>query len=181
MSFKGPLQYALVAYIQNELGEFVRELRRDIHPAQAHLTTHITVLPPRPLQGSETEAIAMLQQAGTQVSPFEVELDQVESFLPVTPTIFIRVCYAGYRMRELHDLMNCAPLAYQEPLLYMPHVTVAKLDDNERAARALQCCKQRWADWPGSHRFRVDKLSFVRGQFHSWIDLAEIPLTAPRR
>ena len=174
----GPIQYALVAYTKSELGEFVEGLRRELHPAHAHLPTHLTVLPPRPLHGSEDEAIAMLRESSLPVAPFEVELGEVESFLPITPTVFIRVSYAGYRMRELHDLLNREPLAYTEPLPYMPHVTVAKLDSNEHAAQVLTTSKARWAHFPGSHRITVERLTFVRGGGHSWTDLAEISLNA---
>jgi 2'-5' RNA ligase len=177
----GPIQYALVAYIKSELGEFVEELRRELHPAHAHLPTHLTVLPPRPLHGSEDEAEAMLREASNLVSPFEVELGEVESFLPITPTVFIRVSYAGYRMRELHDLMNRAPLDYVEPLPYMPHVTVAKLDNNDHAAEVLAISKTRWRNFPGSHRITVERLTFVRGSGHTWTDLADVSLSAVAR
>ena len=171
-------QYALVTYVRNELGEFVEGLRRELHPAHAHLPTHLTVLPPRPLQdGSEEDAIAMLRELSARVAPFHVDLDKVESFLPTTPTVFIRVSWAGYRIRELHDLLNRAPLEYQEPLPYMPHVTVAKLDDNERAAEVLRTSRVRWENFRGPHRIEVQRLSFVRGSAHTWADLAEITLS----
>jgi 2'-5' RNA ligase len=174
----GPVQYALVAYIKSELGEFVEDLRRELHPVHAHLPTHLTVLPPRPLQGSEDDAVAMLRERSAPVAPFQVELGEVESFLPITPTVFIRVSHAGYRMRELHDLLNRDPLAYAEPLPYMPHVTVAKLDSNEHAAEVLATSKTRWEHFPGSHRITVERLTFVRGRGHTWTDLADIPLCA---
>jgi 2'-5' RNA ligase len=175
------VQYALVAYVKSELGQFVEELRRELHPMHAHLPTHVTVLPPRPLQGSEEDAVAMLQKMSAQVTPFEVELGEVESFLPITPTVFIRVSHAGYKMRELHDLLNRDGLAYTESLPYMPHVTVAKLDDNTRAKEVLETSKTRWENYRGSHRIRVEWLTFVRGSAHTWIDLAEIALSAPLR
>jgi 2'-5' RNA ligase len=179
--WSSPVQYALVAYVKNELGAFVEELRRDLHPEHAHLPTHLTVLPPRPLQGSEEDALAMLQMLSMQVAPFEVELGDVESFLPVTPTVFIRVSYAGYRMRELHDLLNRDGLAFTETLPYMPHVTVAKLDSNERAEEVLRISKMRWENYQGSHRIPVERLTFVRGHSHTWIDLADIALPAPKK
>jgi 2'-5' RNA ligase len=173
-------QYALVTYVRSELGEFVEGLRRELHPAHAHLPTHLTVLPPRPLlDGSEEDAVAMLRAVSATVPPFQVDLGQVESFLPTTPTVFIRVSWAGYRMRELHDLLNRAPLEYQEPLPYMPHVTVAKLDDNERAAEVLRASRERWENYRGTHRIDVERLTFVRGSAHNWTDLAEITLSAP--
>jgi 2'-5' RNA ligase len=176
-----PVQYALVAYVRNELGEFVEGLRRELHPAHAHLPTHLTVLPPRPLQGSEEDAEAMLRKMTAPVAPFIVELGEVESFLPITSTVFIRVSYAGYRMRELHDLLNRDGLAYSEPLPYMPHVTIAKLDSNEHAAEVLRTSKVRWDNYAGSHRIVIDRLTFVRGNEHTWTDLAEINLSAPNR
>jgi len=182
MSLDGrPVQYALVAYVKNELGEFVEDLRRELYPVHAHLPTHLTVLPPRPLQGSEEDAVTMLRQMGATVAPFQVALGEVESFLPITPTVFIRVSYAGYRMRELHDRMNRAPLAYVETLPYMPHVTVAKLDSVERAEEVLRSSKTRWQNYHGSHNIAVERLTFVRGHEHTWTDLAEIDLSAPPR
>lgn len=181
MSGNSSIQYALVAYIRSELGEFVEDLRREVHPPHAHLPTHMTVLPPRPLSGSEEGAVVMLRKASVNVSPFQIELGEVESFLPITPTVFIRVAHAGYRLRELHDQFNLPPLEYDEPLPYMPHVTVAKLDDNERAAEVLSISKQRWSAFSGSHAVTIERLTFVRGRAHLWEDLADIPLTAPIR
>jgi 2'-5' RNA ligase len=172
-----PIQYALVAYVKSELGQFVEDLRRDLHPVHAHLPTHLTVLPPRPLHGTEAEAVSMLQEMSAKVASFQVELGDVESFLPITPTVFLRVSHAGYRMRELHDLLNRTPLDYNESLPYMPHVTVAKLEDNERAAEVLWRSKMRWETFPGSHRITVDRLTFVRGSDHTWTDLAEVVLS----
>ncbi len=123
----------------------------------------------------------MLRQVGATVTPFQVGLGEVESFLPLTPTVFIRVNFAGYRMRELHDLLNRAPLAFDEALPYMPHVTVAKLDDNERAREVLETSKVRWLNYDGSHRIPVERLTFVRGNQFTWTDLAEIDLSAPPR
>jgi 2'-5' RNA ligase len=175
------VQYALVAYVKNELGGFVEDLRRELHPEHAHLPTHLTVLPPRPLHGSEEDAVSMLRQMAAKVTPFQVALGEVESFLPITPTVFIRVSYAGYRMRELHDLMNRDPLAYDETLPYMPHVTVAKLGSVERAEEVLRSSKTRWQNYTGSHNISVEHLTFVRGHEHTWTDLAEIALSAPPR
>jgi 2'-5' RNA ligase len=121
----------------------------------------------------------MLRTVAAEVPPFFVDLDMVESFLPTTPTVFIRVSWAGYRIRELHDLLNRVPLAYDEPLPYMPHVTVAKLDDNERAAEVLRTSRVRWENYRGSHRIHVERLMFVRGDVtsHTWTDLAEVTLS----
>jgi 2'-5' RNA ligase len=84
-------------------------------------------------------------------------------------------------MRELHDHLNRDGLAFTETLPYMPHVTIAKLDSNERAAEVLQSSKTRWENYSGSHRISIERLTFVRGSGHTWTDLAEIPLSASPR
>jgi 2'-5' RNA ligase len=133
------------------------------------------------LQGTEADAATMLREMGSKVAPFQVGLGEVESFLPITPTVFIRVSHAGYRMRELHDLMNRDPLAYIESLPYMPHLTVAKLDNMERAEEVLRTSKTRWQNYHGSHSIAVERLTFVRGHEHTWTDLADIELSAGPR
>jgi 2'-5' RNA ligase len=173
----GP-QYALVAYIGNAVGEFVESLRGELHPAHAHLPAHITVLPPRCLHGTEADAISMLTRVCGETNPFEVTLGDVENFMPVTPTVFIRVAFAAYRLRELHDKMNAGPLTYNEQWPFMPHLTIVKVDSLDDAARALDVARQRWARFDAPRKVVIDRLTFVRqsDDCNSWIDLAPIPL-----
>jgi len=67
-------RYALVAYVKGPAGEFVEKLRRELHPDLPHLAAHLTILPPRPLLGSESSAIQTLQHLCGQAEPFEVNL-----------------------------------------------------------------------------------------------------------
>ena len=93
------LRYALVAYIRNPVGEFVEKLRRELHPELPHLAAHLTILPPRLLRGSEDTVIQDLAEACREAEPFDVGLGEVETFIPVTPTVFIRVAHAAVRMQ----------------------------------------------------------------------------------
>jgi hypothetical protein len=170
------LQYALVAYVGNSVGTFVEQLRREIHPEHGHLAAHVTVLPPRPLRGSEEEALATVSRfAGTQPA-FEIGMGEVESFVPSTPTIFIRVARAAYRMRELHDAMNVGALQYEEPWPYMPHLTIAKLDCTPDVEQLIETARQRWRGYGGSRQVLIDNLAFVRGSGHTWFDIAQFSL-----
>src|ERR1700675_3973837 len=120
-------RYALVAYVRNPVGEFVEQLRRELHPELPHLAAHLTILPPRVLHGSELSARETLEEVCSQVEPFTVTLGEVETFCPLTPTVFFRVAHAAYRMRELHDRLNTQALAAQEEWPYMPHLTIVKM------------------------------------------------------
>jgi 2'-5' RNA ligase len=171
------LRYALVAYVQNPVGDFVEQLRRELHPNLPHLAAHLTVLPPRLLQGSEFAGLEILEEICGQVDPFEITLGDVETFIPVTPTVFIRVAHAAYRMRELHDRLNTRVLAAAEEWPYMPHLTIVKMADEEQAQKAHIVARDRWAQFHGGRHVRVEKLTFVREQEQNrWVDLAGIPL-----
>lgn len=174
-------RYALVAYVRNQIGEFVENLRRELHPNLPHMAAHVTLLPPRRLQGSEESAIETLKELCPQVEPFEVSLGEVETFIPVTPTVFVRVAHAAYKMRELHDLLNVDALATTEEWPYMPHLTIVKMGEEEQAQHAYRMARTRWAAFEGSRCIDVRDLSFVReGDNGCWIDLQAISLGTHR-
>ncbi|HEY3927653.1 MAG TPA: 2'-5' RNA ligase family protein [Candidatus Koribacter sp.] len=171
-----PLQYALVAYVHNQVGTFVEHLRGEIHPEHGHLAAHVTVLPPRLLRGSEEEAVTAVSRLASAQAAFEIGMGEVESFVPSTPTIFIRVARAAYRMRELHDAMNQGALEYEEPWPYMPHLTIAKLDCAPDVEQVIETARQRWREYNGSRQVTIDNLAFVRGSGHTWFDIARFSL-----
>jgi 2'-5' RNA ligase len=173
-----PALYALVAYVKQPVGEFVEALRKDLQPEHPDLAAHITVLPPRYLLGTETEALETIAEVCSKVDPFQVELGDVESFIPTTPTIFIRVAHKAYRLRELHDHLNTGPLFAEEQWPYMPHLTIIKLSNTESAAQGIETVRRQWAEYQGSRRILIDELTFVRGgrDLYTWTDLAPIPL-----
>ena len=170
-------QYAVVAYVRNDLGDWVEELRREIHPEQAHLPAHITVLPPRPIAGSESDAIALLGKLCREVPPFDVTLGDVETFMPTTPTVFLRVARAAYRMRELHDRINRGILQGTEPFPYMPHLTIAKFPTEQQVRKVKPLVEDRWERYAGLRRAHIEELTFVRERESlRWDDLALISL-----
>jgi len=170
-------RYALVAYVRNPVGEFVERLRWELHPDLPHLAAHLTILPPRLLHGSELLALEILEDICSQADPFEITLSDVETFVPVTPTVFIRVAHAAYRMRELHDRLNTKALAAEEEWPYMPHLTVVKMSTEELAQAAYIMAHDRWAQFEGSRRIPVEKLTFVREEEQNcWVDVAGVPL-----
>jgi 2'-5' RNA ligase len=172
----GP-RYALVAYVGKPVGEFVEKLRRELHPELPHLAAHLTILPPRPLSGSEAQAIRELEDACRLAEPFEVSLGEVETFIPVTATVFIRVAHAATRMQDLHDQLNQAAVCCTEQLPYIPHLTIAKMGTEELAWRAFDISRKRWARYTGSRHIALEELTFVREDVpNSWVDLAPVPL-----
>ena len=170
-----PLVYAVVAYVRSPVGIFVEELRRELHPAHTHADAHLTILPPRPLIGTDEEALKVLTEACRTAVPFDVALGDVETFIPVTPTVFLRVARGAYRMRELHDKLNIGCLEFKEPWPYMPHMTIAKMDTLEEARTVDDIARQRWHDYKDARSVRVSSLTLVKGTGERWVDLAPVP------
>jgi 2'-5' RNA ligase len=168
--------YALLTYVRSPIGHFVEELRRELHPELPHMSAHVTILPPRSLHGSESAALDFLEEALSHVIPFDLELGEVETFLPVTPTIFIQVKRAAYRLRELHDQLSCKALGCEEEWPYMPHLTIVKMEREEQARTAFEYARRRWEEFSGSRQVHVSELVFVREQNGTWKDVASIPL-----
>ena len=169
------LVYAAVAYVRSPVGSFVEELRREMHPSHTHADAHITILPPRTLC-SEPQALEQLQKWCQTLPAFEVTMGDVETFVPVTPTVFLRVARGAYRLRELHDKLNQDALYFKEPWPYMPHLTIAKMDTIEEAGKVLEIARQRWQRYEGPRTVRIESLTFVKGMGERWLDVAETPL-----
>lgn len=170
-------RYALVAYVKNAAGEFVENLRRELHPDLPHLAAHMTILPPRPLRTTESGALRQLESVCGNEEPFEVHLGSVDTFIPLTPTVYIRVDGAASRMDQLHRRLNRDELAFQEEWPYIPHLTIVKMSAEPAAQNALQLARERWAEYVGSRRILVERLTFVREDAQNcWVDLAPIRL-----
>ncbi len=170
-------RYALVAYVRNAVGEFVENLRQELHPDLPHLPAHVTILPPRHLPDGELPALETLEDVCGVAEPFEVTLGDVETFIPVTSTVFIRVAHAAYRMRELHDRLNAKALVAVEEWPYMPHLTIVKISTEELAQQAYIFARDRWALFTGNRSIPVSELSFVREEEQNrWVDVAGIRL-----
>jgi 2'-5' RNA ligase len=170
-------RYALVAYVRGAAGEFVENLRRELHPELPHLAAHLTILPPRPLQGTESSAIRMLERICGKEEPFHVTLGVVETFVPVTPTVFIRVDAAASRMSDLHSKLNADVLAFKEEWPYIPHLTIVKMGGELPAQRAFETARCRWEQYSGSRRILLERLKFVREESpNCWVDLAPVVL-----
>jgi 2'-5' RNA ligase len=169
-------RYALVTYVRNPVAEFIESLRRELHPTLPHMPAHLTILPPRILAGSEQAALEFLEETCSRVIPFVVGLGDVETFLPTTPTVFIQVKRAAYRIRELHDQLSGKPLCCEEIWPYIPHLTIVKTEQDEQARAATVIARERWQKFEGKREVPVDELMFVRETDGVWQDVAPLPL-----
>lgn len=168
-------QYALVAYIGGRLGEFLLNLRQEIVPG-CNLRSHVSILPPRPLAGTEADAASFMQASSRLHPAFLVELNEVEVF-PVTNVIYIAVGAGLPDLHRMHGALNASSLQYAEPFAYHPHITLAQEIPADRHAAALALCQARWREYTGPRNFPVETLTFVQNTTScGWVDLSEVHL-----
>jgi 2'-5' RNA ligase len=165
--------YAVVAYLAGDLGEFVGGFRSSISPQHSQLRPHITALPPRKLAISEAEAAKVFQK--NKFQPIAVELGDVCTFRPLSPTIYLDLRKGQSGFWELNQHLGAAALAGKPDWPFVPHVTLSKLDDFKDIARVFQHARDRWHDYQGTRSFLVSELTLVREKEPGlWLDLASI-------
>jgi 2'-5' RNA ligase len=170
--------YAVVSYVTGELGKFVDELRSQVAPAQAHLHAHLTILPPRPLLGSEQQAARTLARLCQGVKPVPVSFGQVCLFVPITPTVYIRIENGAAAICAMYAALNTAEFQTYEALPYLPHLTVAALSSDADAVRTAETVRRCWAEYNGPRFAMVSEITFAvdRELNNHWEDLATYAL-----
>ena len=168
-------QSALVAYIPDPLARFLDDLRLELTPgSKPH--AHVTILPPRPLNGDLSRTLRQIAEDIKGVAPFRIELGEIEVF-DASHVIYLGLAHGTVELRRLYSALNCGCLRYIEPFPYHPHTTIAQGIRPEDAAGLAAVARQRWAQYTGPRGFTVTVLSLVQHVTLSvWEDVAELPL-----
>lgn len=171
-------QYALVAYIQDPLGSFLETVRREIVPG-CSLRSHVSVLPPRPIERPAEVAAAQIDGQCLVSARFRIYVTRIELF-PVTNVIYLALGQGEQSLKALHDSLNREALAYDEPFPFHPHITLAQELQPDLVEHAREFATRRWAEFPHPRYFEVETITFARnhGQ-NTWRDLSSHNL-APR-
>jgi 2'-5' RNA ligase len=168
--------FALVSYLPDPLAGFLDRLRCDL-AQEFHARAHVTVLPPRPLTCPSNDTWLYLKERLQDFQPFRVELGPIEIF-PVTDVLYFAVEAGQAELKRLHAALNGGPLAFEEPFVYHPHVTLAQELEPENVAEVAGAAARRWEEYPHSRCFVVDALTFVQNTLENrWMDLNGIALS----
>ena len=170
-------QYALVIYFPDPLAHFLDELRLEL-VAGCRPRAHVTVLPPRPL-GDVDKALDEAAIMIPEYPPFEIEAGDVEVF-PETHVIYIGVSKGAGELRAMHGTMNTGPLAFDEPFVYHPHITLAQEFPAGETERLASLAADRWKAYTGPRSFHAEMVEFVQNTVGKrWLDLATFGLGQP--
>ena len=167
--------FSLVSYIPGPLGEFMTKLRQDL-VSGCVAQSHVTVLPPRPIEVPIEQAEEALRRRVELYPAFEVEILDIGLFT-ATNVVIAEIGAGRNKLIEMHAELNSGPLAFDEPYEYHPHITLAQNFPPENLAAVYAAAKERWDSFPHGRSFLVDSLMFVQNTVRNcWIDLAECEL-----
>ena len=111
--------------------------------------------------------------------PFHIEAGEVEIF-PETNVIYIGLRRGAEELRAMHLALNTGPLAFDEPYLYHPHITLAQEIPAEDTLRLKSIAEDRWNAYRGPRAFHAESTAFVQNTVQKrWLDLATFELGQP--
>ena len=170
--------FALVRYVPEPLASFLDKLRAEIAPG-CTLRAHLTILPPRSLEGDPEQAWQEIRESFQHLAPFIVELQQVRVF-EATDVVYLSIGTGLLELMRLHQRLNQGRAGFAEPFDYTPHITLAQEIPVDRVAAAIDLAAHRWSEYNGPRQFSLDRLTFVQNRAGcGWSDLAECHLRPP--
>ena len=171
--------FALVSYFSGPLSDYLTRLRRELVP-DCEAKAHLTVLPPRPIQGSIADAVRALSHDLQEFAPVYVELGDVEMF-EESRVIYISVNAGRVELERMHDALNTGVVAFKEPFPYHPshHFGAGHLLPGTSLLSVLQHARDVWNRWPDSRNFLVEDLTIVQNTADNrWFDVEGVRLPA---
>ena len=170
--------FSLVAYVPQPLGGFIERLRQEIQPG-CTARTHLTFLPPRPLDISLEQIRSQLAAGLRNQRVFRVELCEVRVF-PVSQSVHLSVGAGWAEAVKIHEVLHQGALCCMEFFEYHPHVTLAQDLDPASVAGAVELAERRWQEYSGPREFLVDHVTLVQNtQENRWTNLGEFSLQVP--
>ena len=140
---------------------------------------HLTILPPRKLACSLSEAVEDLRGSLESERPFYVTLGEVHKF-PVTNVIHLCVGDGLGNVERLHRHLDRGRFAWQETYRYEPHVTLAQRLVGDEVFRAEAIAKRKWREFLQSRTFFLEQLTLVRyAREGNWENLQDYVLRSP--
>lgn len=167
--------FAIVAYVAGPIARFTDRLRQELAPGCPH-HAHITVLPPRPLYCTVSQATEFARQLVSQFDPFDVRIGGVELF-PGTEAIYLSVVDGACELTAMHDVLNTGFFEREDVHAYVPHITLGQDLRPESVHEFLKLSRQRWGEFGAALPIGIEAVTFVQQNADgSWKDLSELGL-----
>ncbi len=95
----------------------------------------------------------------------------------LTEVIYLEVGAGAQELRRMHEAVNTAALAFEDPFPYHPHITLAQEVPHESVPDTFALAQRRWKEFSGARTFKAERAVFVQNTTRNiWLDLAEVSL-----
>jgi 2'-5' RNA ligase len=167
--------FSLVAYVPQPLAGFIERLRQEIQPG-CTARSHLTFLPPRPLDVPLAQVRTQIEAGLRKHPPFRVELGEVRVF-PISEAVHLSVGAGWAEAKGIHEDLHLGKLCCAEMFEYHPHVTLAQDLNPANVAAVKDLASRRWQEYSGIRSFLVDHLTLVQNTVENrWTNLGEFSL-----
>ncbi len=123
-----------------------------------NVVPHITLIPPVNVAMDRVpDVLAHVRAAAATTSPLELQLGPPETFLPVSPVVYLRVAGAQVAsLRGLRDALCTGVLARRAVHEFVPHVTITEECPPDRIDAAIEALQDYTVG------VRIDRLHVLR-------------------
>ena len=150
----------------------------EARPRVSGFQSAVTILPPRTLAVDPEIAWKEICRRASDFPPFRVRLGDVAIF-DSTSVIYLELVAGRQEIERLHESLSDGVLAFQEPFVYHPHITLAQELRPEEVGEVLARARRVWAEYSGLREFPVEAITFVQNvALNSWHDLGGLKLGA---
>jgi 2'-5' RNA ligase len=165
--------FALVTYIPEPLGLFLKELRKRL-PGHEDPQAHITLLPPRRLKYGLDAVSQTARRVLNQFEPFDIALSAVKAF-PQTDVLYLEIADGSQTIHAMHAALNTGILADREPFEFLPHLTLSGPIGAKDVTGKLVLADRIWQEYQGERRFSVvDVVALWQPVDGSWNDWTRV-------
>ncbi|SDZ75950.1 2'-5' RNA ligase [Thalassobacillus cyri] len=126
------MKYGIAIFPPKKIQDVANSYRKRYDPHYALIPPHITLKDPFEAEDSEIkEMVPHLKEIAKEMQPFEIEINKVSSFTPITNTIYLKVEPTDIIM-GLNEKLYGEHLPGEREHSFVPHITIAqKLSDDE--------------------------------------------------
>ncbi|MCG7344620.1 YjcG family protein [Sporosarcina sp. ACRSL] len=120
------MKYGIVAFPSKKLQDLANGYRKRYDPHYALITPHMTIKDVFEADDKEIEQVAdAIREVARKHNPFELKVEKVSTFAPITNTIFFKVT-PNDEILELHKDLNENFFGETPEYSFVPHITIAQ-------------------------------------------------------
>lgn len=126
------MKYRISIFPSKEIQDAANAYRKRYDPNYVLIPPHITLKAPFEIKEYNIEELILeLKKIAKEMSPFDISIQKVSTFAPVTNTIYFKV-EPREELNWLFQKMHSGKFPEESEYAFVPHITIAqKLSDSE--------------------------------------------------